>query len=500
MPSLPLVFEKKSLIPETFEPLTECCHTFDRQQHKAFLAFLDTPYFNNDPFMSTLYQHIINAGKRKSKSVRAKRLLGEWELASNIKMTVSELKKKVKNLYSLVLQFIAQDYLNQEETERLRILQKALSNKGAPLALGQVVENCKQQLGNTKTGIQKLQNQFFLFYDAYFELDTKYEKEGLQLIVELEQYRQRISDLLEAMLSCEKTNLLAASTEQDNYSESAKIEPLDVDLIKLFQMARSLHLSPEGFSQQALDEFSDFFLSVHDQLEENTRLLLCKSILNVLSIAVSLGQDQLKYQLWEWIKRKVEWSIQPVRNVPANSFVNVVLTACGCGDFSYAIWYIQEYGSKTTDEAKYLADAYYDFFKGDFEKTIKGLEQHFPRFSVSQLSYTLRTKTLLLRACLANEIMYSKGFEKFLAIKDDFRVFIKRKEVKLPQKQYLAYTNFLSLATEILNADERSHDFESPQAHQEFLEQLSTKINTTQPLLCKGWLLEMAGLLKGVEY
>lgn len=495
MPKLSLVFEKTILIPNTFDPLVECCLSLDRQQHKVFLNFLEQAYFNEDPLMIALYKRIINTHKRKSTHIRAKRFIKEWESVSKNKITVGKLKKAVKELYRLVLQFLVHDYLNKEEKERLHILQKALSNKGTPTTLSQINDQRKQLLNTAKSGINALNETFWMHYDAYYEQSTNYEKDGLQLIIELEQHHQRLSEAIESVLLCEKTNLQTASTQQDNHSESELIAAPEIDLKALFERARSLHDQPNGFSQAALDEFSAYFLDIHHKLETPTRLLLCKNIINVLSVAISLGQDHLKHQLLAWFKRKVEWDIQPVLQVTANSFINIVLTACGCKDFSYAIWYLQEYGDKTTKEALHLSDAYYYFFKGEYEKVISILEESFPRFSVSQLAYTLRTKTLLLRACLANEILHENGFEKFLTVKDDFRVFLKRKEVKLPQQQYIAYSNFMLLSTQILHTHANSNNFTSPKAYGEEVVELTRTISHTNPLLCKGWLLEVIRFL-----
>lgn len=475
-------------------------HYFDllnegEQDHKQFKLYLQSPFFNKDKRLIHLYELLIRAEKNESTHLNAKTIISKWKQLSSKAADVDLILKKIKQLKQHILDYYAHQQIKSNKKDRYEILHRRFNNQGVPFILDKIKAERTKLISAQGQGMQQLIDRYLMSHLAYYDQDINHIHKGLELMLELQQELHNFQTSMNIIYTAELQNIQRVISKQTVkiVSDNGKLLAHSI-LQELFSLSLKNYDEHGHFQKENFHQFCTLLLEKQTQLDEQTRFILCKHIVNVFSALVNHGIPNYEKELLQWLKRRQAWTPSSLAKMDPNEFLNLVITSAHCGDITFARQYIADDGHKLpANEAIYaiqLSEAFCCFYEKDYTQTRSILREYFKRYSVQHYKYTLRSKTLLIRACLCDELNGHDAYEEFLKTKEDFRIYLQRLDSKVPANYFESYKNFLVLCNDIFLAQKQFKD-ESRLDQKKKFALLKKKIDNTQIIVCKKWLTEV---------
>lgn len=449
-----IVWGKEKIGEEALSTLKAFHDQFLQDRSSRFYDYLASPFFNKNERLTDLYRRILSASEKGNEQLRAKIILSQWNKGRKQKITLDYIRLCLDKINENLLDFLAYNYLKDNEDHKWRLLQKYLRNKHLPLYLTKVKGHLKEHNANRKIGFTQLLDDFHVAYNDYYELETDREQRGLDLLTKTENNLERLYQTYQAKFACERINLEKAAKQNNSYSERSKELP-PTPLQRLYHLSFRLHDSPGGFSLVNYHAFTNAFIPLQEHLNETDRYILCKYTINALGRAIKKGKEELRTELFSWMKKRLEWTPKTVRHEGVNDYLNTVNVACTCGDLAYAKYYLETYRSKLppeySDRTYYLGLADVLFREQKYLQIIELLKENHPKHSDAHFFFILRAKALRLRSCI--EVLFDsktpfKTFDTidktYEAAHGDFRKYLKRKEKEIPGDFHLSHSKLMN--------------------------------------------------------
>lgn len=467
-----------------------------------FRDFLASPYFNKDERLADLYRRIRQADQQGRPQLKGKVVLDQWNQGRRQLLTPDYLPRCVSRLNALFLDFLAFEHLHSREDEKWRILQSRLRNQALPDHLKLATRKLRQATAKLPKGFLQLEEDFRLFYDDYYELETDREQKGMALLTALEVRLNQLFAAYEAKLACERVHL-------ENFARQKPMAPPAVEppinLAELYRLNLALLQADEEDDDftQAYEAFSKAFLAQADELEATERYILCKYTINALSRAFKNGRRNLKTELFAWMKHRLEWTPGFIKLEGVNDYLNTINVACLCGDLEFAQNYLERYRQRLpepyAEKTYYLGLADYLFRNQEHLRILDLLEAHFPQHTDSHYFFMLRTKPLRLKACV--ELLFAEGQpvsvqtrveDTYQQAYDDLRRYLDRRKDILPEEFYLTHLAFLSSVHDIVLLKRKPL---RRAEHKAARIRLQRDIRDKNQLIAKTWLLDLVDRL-----
>lgn len=488
-------FSKKKFASKELRLLEPYLDEMKEVDQKRFKLFLQSPFFNKDECLYPLYETLTAANKKGSTHLNGKTLLAKWHRQGQKAPNVELIPKKIKQLQQLITDYFAHQHIRDSKKDRIDILHRRFRNQGVPIILDKIIVDKKKSITTAAVGIQKLIDSYLISHHTYYEFDTNHEQNGLELMLDLNQQLEEFYQAMRVVYTTELQNLKRAFSRQGTVPVHSYLAPLSTELQGWFKRNMAIYDADGNFSKKGLDEFTILFLEKNKELDPLLRYMLCKYTVNALSKQVNKGQDELKEELLAWLKRRTACAPKSLAKIDPNEFLNLIIVSCHCGDVDFARKYAKKNAAQLpTNEftfATQLGEAYCCLFEQKYHQTRAILEKHFQPFSIKHYKYTLRSKTLLIRACLGDELNGHDAYEDFLKIKADFRVYLNRLANKIHSSQFEAYKNFLYVCNKIFLAQKLRPNEHISDQKKRFLSLLEETTQTEAPLICKKWLINI---------
>ena len=491
------VFGKKKIGTEAFSVFNQLHLALIDGKERQFMEFLSSPFFNKNERLAELYQRITKANQVQQPNLRAKIILKQWNKSRKQAIGEEYLISAVDKLSQLILEFIPHNKLQESKINHHRILHPALRNKGLTSFVDEVTDAIHEHNAVAPSSFELLLDDFLLHYEAYYELETDREQNGLEMLTALEERCDLLFQSYQAKFAVERFNLEKASKQ----TTTPAAEPIPAKnrlLLDLYQSCLAIH-KKEVTSAEATASFGRPLMSAHERIDPLDRYALCKHYFNFLSRKQKTGAEPINPLFFEWTKRRVEWTPAVVSREGVNDYLNTINVACFCGDIAYAEDYLSRYRNKLpaayAEKTYLLGLADILFRKQEYLLVIQLLQDEFPKFTDTHYFFMLRSKALKLRASTELLLLDSTdaqdfdfAFDLVNRSKDDLRKYLQRNMNIIPQQfqtTHLAFAQYVSsIVRLVMQAGSR-------QEKSMETAELEEEIQTAPKLVARAWLLDL---------
>lgn len=378
------------------------------------------------------------------------------------------------------------DGLKRKQQLAIIYEQRNIYNLSHTYAKTLLEELAKDPIQNTSTYL----NRYLLNRGLYSSLGTSLEEDKGNYLKETYRYLNHFFLLEEKRLEADYINRenIFGKNKEAYFYKSDFIEPTEN---KTYQLCKKvLKLLNEGNNEDFL-EIQQFIKEFEKEISREDRIDMLLISINYVLKELTNGNKNLGKELIGLYQFGLNSKLFFINGLlPYKTFLNMVIMGSGLKQLAWAKKIINEYHQYLSEHQKeeylFLANAFYFFHKGDFEKVIS-IEQE---INFTDLLLSITTKVLVLRAYYE---LYSKddnynqlGLNYSLA----FDKFLKRNKDKLEELKLLAYKNFSAFYKKLIK-----HQPIQPISQKE-LKKLKENIEGYEVVAVKIWLQDKLNLLK----
>ncbi len=199
---------------------------------------------------------------------------------------------------------------------------------------------------------------------------------------------------------------------------------------------------------------------------------------------INAGRSEYQRELFQLYKQGLQTGLLYTNDVLDEwAYKNITTLGCRLKEFAWTENFIQQYKSKLPEQRQENAYrynlAYLYYTKQMYEETLSTLLH----VQFTDVKYHLNTNFLLLRTYYA-----MRDTEALLSLLETFRIYVIRNR-KMTTELKRGYTNFLRFAKRLVLLKHQSTTY-SKKSLQEKLEKLTKKIESTDNVINRYWLLE----------
>lgn len=461
------------------------------KDRERFLQFVSSPYFNQHEKTKELLEVILEHLERPKNALDREQLFkrlfpGEAFDEQRLHNVMSYLKK-------LYHRFLAQQfYEKQAFREQLFTLESAYENNEFLLFTNRVkaLEKATEQNPHRDSNFHFINyrlNTLLGFYQGDFG-DRSKSDTFQKVINHLDRYY-----LIEKLrTSCHLTaNMMLVNTKFDFGFFEVLLQHLrdhfdsyqdDASVIMYYTILMSLR---EESDPQYYHALKQMLSNKIEQFSADERRDLYGFATNYCIRQSNLGRSEYRRELFELYQQGLKTGLLLTNGTIISEFnyKNVAMLGCSLKEFNWTEGFIQNYRESLPvhrRENAYnfnLANLYYN--KKMYNEALMALM----KVQFTDVTHHLNTNMLLLRTYFA-----LRDTEALLSLIETFRIYIIRNR-KLTAAEKKGYTNFLRLCKSLVLLRHHASTF-SRKALQEKLETLRQKIDGTQNVINKHWLVE----------
>lgn len=462
------------------------------KDRERFRQFVQSPYFNLHQKTTELLELILMVLEEGEPDERLERTRVFKKLFPKTAFDEQQLYNVMSYLKKLYHRFLAFEFIeHQEFSLEMLTLEAAYENNRFDL-----LKNRGKQMEKTLTRHTNRNSDFFLtnyrlhyilgYYGAQYEDRSKSE------------LFQRMLDSLDRFYIIEKlkncchltANMLVVNTHYDfglleNLLEyirthwEAFSEDTSVLLYYTILMSLREENNPEHYHQ-----LKTILASGMETLSFKEQADIYTFAYNYCIRRINLGDSEFQWELFQLYKQGLKTELILDNGILSEwNYKNITALGCSLKEFEWTENFIQEYKDKlmaNRRENAYnynLAHLYYN--KKMYSKVLSALLH----VQFTDVKYHLNTTFLQLRTYYA-----MRDTEALLSLIETFRIYVIRNR-KMTTDQKRGYTNFLRFAKKLALLKHNATTF-SRKSLREKLDQLSKKIEATENVINRYWLLE----------
>lgn len=464
------------------DKLSSLLTNFSKVERNRFRKYLRSPYLNDQPDAARLFDLIDTAIRKDAAASLTKEV--SWDsLYPDKKFDAAHLRRLSSDLTQLTLRFMVAEARSSDPLSEALALQKTLEKPQFKKQLAGVERQLLRLLAETE-------GQSTRFFLAQFRMHHHIFSRASKVVGTIG-YGDKLDKAdfnLECFYLIQKLKYHVAWLQFSGIRATEKTVPLipgfwdylESDRFKTVPLIVVYRLIAKCFSEQTEETHFSELLKHLDKYAANLtkeNLQECyRMAQNYCALKINQGRTDYYLIFFDIQKKVVQLDILLENGELSEAvFKNMITIGLRVGEFNWTEQFIHEYfpylPAKIRENARTfnLANLYSHQKKHD--KVIEMLSN----VEYSDIVYTLGAKLILLRTYYE-----SKEYMALDSLMDSFRIFIRRNKQmsKNLKREYINFLNFLS----------KLAGFDGRQTNN--LSLLRTRINETQHVTSKKWLLE----------
>lgn len=455
----------------------------------SFRKFLLSPYFNqNEAFV--VFFDILNEAKRTGKDPGQIESKDVWTRIYGADTPYNDVKfrKLSSDLFALFEEFITQKELDNDGSEKLRLLMKAYTNRNLSDLFGSLIHHIEY---NKKLHQNKNAEHYLNMYnieraimDINFHDNTIGRKVEMDKVLNVEE----MSYNLDVFFIAEKLRSYCTLLSwNQTFKLNKKIIGIDV-ILKLAQSPFFKDYPPIAIYYlisviKSHEGNTEDYYKLKDLLIANLHHFDKKESKDLLDLVIGYcvtlgnkGMPEFEREAFEWYKLGLKNDIL-IRDehISPTTFRNIAFYAIRQGEYDWAEAYILDY-SRFLDEAVRESNINFSLARVEINK------KNYKRV-IQLLAYTEYTEVfqaLLSRNLLLASYYELNEHESLESLFSSFKLYLDREKTYTKQRkvQYYNLIRFTRSLTKISKSEKKK------------LEKLKSDINATESVVNKSWLLE----------
>lgn len=461
------------------------------KDRERFYQFVASPYFNQHDTTRALLDLILENVDRSNTALEREKLFKK--LFPREAFDEQKLHNVMSYLKKLYHRFLAQQfYEKQPLREQLFTLEAAYENNTFDLLTNRakILEKTIEQQAYRDNNFHHVNyrlHALLAYYGAEY-VDRSKPETFQKMMNHLDLYY-----LIEKLRnSCHLTaNMMVVNTKFDFGFFDEALQHLqnnfdryshDPSIVLYYTIFMSL---TDEKNPAYYDAMKEMLANEIDHFSPDERRDLYSFATNYCIRQSNLGQIQYRRELFLLYQQGLTTGLLLTNGtiISEYNYKNVAMLGCSLKEFNWTEEFIQKYRENLPSHRRdnaynfNLANLYYN--KKMYHEALTALMQ----VQFTDVTHHLNTNTLILRTYYA-----LRDTEALLSLIETFRIYVIRNR-KLTTAEKKGYTNFLRFAKSLVLLKHHSTTF-SRKALEEKLEILRQKIDTTQNVLNKYWLLE----------
>ncbi|MEM7105310.1 MAG: hypothetical protein AAF502_19385 [Bacteroidota bacterium] len=456
--------------------LIQLIESFDKYERKRFRKFLDSPYFNSNSKVSTLFHFIATGNSQQPPKVYWPKLFpGEAYDDSRFRRLCADLVGLAKHFYA-VRQF------EKDKPLTNRLFMQTVNRKKLTAFFNSSERDTKRSIDQ-----YPYLNANYFWYNYQFEQE-KHLLAGHKLDREGWSNFEEISSSLDQFFLAEKLKLYCEILSWK------KVAAVDYDLLfveDILKHVKAHHaklVPPVAIYYQMIltledNQDSTAYFELKHLLEDYAELFPPEEARNMYACAqnfcirmINKGNLQFLEETFELYKavldRRIIW---PNGVLSPYDYKNIVVVALRLKEFEWAENFIHEFKPHLPDDFRENAFVYnlakFHFYQKNYTEVISLLQ----RVEYNDVFYNLDSKSMLLKT------YYETGeYNAMEALIESFRVLLRRKKV-ISEHHRANYGNFIKFVQKLIRmvpGDKKA------------IENLRKSIASTPAIADVEWLLE----------
>ena len=461
--------------------------SFNKYEINRIRKFLQSPYFNSNEAIISLFEAII----KNVLSTKEKELVKEivWEsIYKEKKYDDVRFRKLNSELLKLVEQFLAQQIYEENPIRKAVHLMEAVGNKKLDKLYSSTLRTARRlsdQQNHRPANFYFYQYEIERQYYDLIQLDRKRTEKGNEGETALN---------LDCFYLAEKLRIYCYSIARKNFASHeydilfideivSSIEKYGYDKFPPIAIYYQIYL----ISAEPDDE--DHYYKLIELLDKHSHLFIHEEALSMYRFAtnycigkVNRGQQKFLREYFDLSKIILDKELLFMEGIlPASSFNNITLMALRLEEFDWADGFIKKYSNKlpithqentvTFNKVQLL------FFKKEYDKVISLLHQ----VEYDDIAYNLLSKSYLLMTYYETD-----EIEPLYSFFESFRAYLNRNK-KIPQvrkRRFLNLIKFTKKLCRMIPGDKKT------------LQKIEDDVKATKEITSKKWLLGKIAELK----
>jgi len=472
----------------------------EKEELDQLRAFLNSEYFNTDQRLAELFDR-LSSGYHNPDSyiISGKALLKNVLGAENGPEDEGKLKKLMKRLEELILEFfIHQEVRTGDSRLAHRVKVAALKRRRDTDRFREASGAFREELNSLPDSIGKFADSWWLEHQNYFHQNSvTYKEDGNYFLAAFDQFNH-FSHVLLLRYYLEHVNRENLFQNDDRirlieeFYQNLTPTKTSTNLDKVY--VRLIDCLLDRGNTEAYLKMKAVYQRHKNRLAAPDILIAIKIAQNICNYLFQKGWPPAPGELLFWAKEGVDQEAFSFENVISDrEYLNVALSASAAGAFEYQLKFMNAYREKLEpqyrDKAYQLALAYLHFHKKEYQQTVDILQEHFPKNTHEEHSYTLRVKTLLVRTYLLRFLQDWSWEEAYDKEVDALRKFLGRKEF-LNEKWRESYENFIEICNSISRYRTGCRNWDAARRREEKAERLR-KLESYKQVAGRPWLREL---------
>lgn len=458
-------------------------------ERNALLKFLNSPYLNPNEKLAVLGERILDLFRLRPDNIPDKHTIWQ-DCFPNTPFKDETWRRYLNQLVNLVELFYSIENIKSDD---LASTYHALDQSANRFK--------KKMLKHSSEKYEKLYrfNQYFsvkktifaylaesLLYKHIHENDVRYKESNLKRVIYLlnslyySEYLKQIShaktrDWEHGFHAEFHLNFIdqAISSEPDIFEKHPAILIYKKILISIEDKENI-----ENFN--TLRKLITEYVHLFDPLDGKT---LYEWLINFCIIKINRGESHFLKELFEIYKEFVMSDLILEDGILHDyNFKNIVIIGLRLKEFQWVEYFIETYGSKLPPAKKESAISYnlaqYNFYRKNFSAVLDLLRE----VDYDDLTYNTGAKAILMATYYELDEL-----EPLYSMFDSFKVYLNRKQNKIPdhfRKEYLNFIKFLKQLIDLRPGDQKA------------IEQFQAKLKSTGNVASFNWLLQKSEELK----
>lgn len=425
-----------------FSAFLESWKIFSPEEQAEFHYFLLSPYFNKEKRLAELYKRILESHRSGSERINGRPLLKSLFGNMNETNARSQLKRLIRELGELLLEFAAHQELRLHRRTGLRVKTQALKKRKNTGLFQKAAAQLEKLLESELHTLMIIQDEWWNHHQQYFHqnIDQYKPKDAYHLSSAL----QKLDFFYHVVLLryyCEILNRRRILGKETAFHDlENRIEPFlqeDNTQIVIAVYSRLARVLQDPADEERYGQFKTYYQENYPMLAKPDQLVLIKTIFNVWIRHYEAGREDGPREMLFWAKQGVDRGIYIFDGTMSDrEYLNIAIAAGLSLEFDFLRKFREDYRQYLEDhreEAYQMAEVYLLFFEDDLLGVLRILEKYFPYNSQADHVYTLRAKVfymlVYLRCCIDNsdgEIGNKRCYKEFESQEDAYRQYIVR--------------------------------------------------------------------------
>lgn len=446
----------------------------EKEKHEI-LDLLQSPYFNKDGNILSLFRYFINHPKPEKKN-------WFYTIFLNEKYEDIKVRRYLSTLNQLLEQYLVLKQLEQKEITRKELVLAALRKRMLPKHYNTQI---KKPIKRTKSALDFTSDLFLHQYQLSCEkdkFDTQLNQrkpkdnteEGI-LQLDLFYIVEKLRNICEVHNSRTIFEIEGQTYLNDEVLNLAQKEPFNS-----YPQVRIYTCLLKTITQT---ENEDYFYELQSLIEEHSNLLsvyeereIYLALINYCIRKINQGNQKSLEECFKLYKKMTEKNLLiSGKHLSPWTYKNIVTASLRLSELEWTFNFIKNYKNQLAEEHKENAFNYnlakYNFQLSKYNRVLELLQ----KVEYDDVFYGLDARILLMK------VYYLQGEDEALfSLTDSFRIYLRRKK-KIPSERRKTYLNFIKFTRRLISLSPR--DLKN-------LKALELKIQSTPKVADKAWILE----------